>query len=126
METRMPVHTSPWNPIARGPKSVQVTAVGGHERELSDSWNAFAKQLDDLMQHGQIRFDPSSAQNNRQEAALVKAFVRSYFDSQPGGRVSFVRHEDRSRSKSGSSWQRIEIHRPQVGDWMPVWEDPLE
>jgi hypothetical protein len=151
----MPVHKSLWNQVARGLKYVQVVTVGIHEREgnitghkwgpsgvewLKSSlekidrnrsheygdWNGFAKKFDDLMQQRQLFFDPTSKQNNAREADLLKAFVRSYFSHQTGGQVSFVKHKDKSRSKSGSSYKRIEIYRPQVGDWVPVWEDELE
>lgn len=128
----MPTHDSLWHQISSphwasrgiGPSS----GLDGPDTErarICSDWNGFALVFDALLARREIVFDPTSSHRNHHEAELMKAFVRTYFDHHPAGRVGFVAHEERSMSRSGSSCRRIEILRG-AGDWVPVWEDELE
>lgn len=148
----MPVHKSIWNKLARGLKYAQVVTVGIHEKKGKitahkwgpsgakwltkglatldknrsievDNWNAFASKFDSLVSSRHLIFDTTSKQGNIDEADLLKAFVRSYFDFTDAGVVSFVKTKMGGGAQK-ASFKRIELLQPHTGEWHAIWENP--
>jgi len=128
----MPVHHSAWTKFRRGVAYAVVGTVGvgtsmgrvWGPQGVRDAMASYKKKDQSREGSGDILTNAKflaivqkyEGQMPDDEQQQLKAIVKGYFDSNPGGKVSLVKHT------TGNKLKRIEILGP-PDDWVTIWSE---